>query len=161
MTQPDFRFRDAVPGDEALVADFVMRLARYEKLEHEAIGTAEDFGRALFGPKPHVYALIVEKGSEPVGFALWYYDFSTFHGRSGLYLEDVFVAPEHRGGGIGKAVFRYLATRAAEEGCPRLSWRVLNWNEPSIAFYRGLGAKPLDDWTSMRLDGDHLAALAA
>ena len=104
MTQPDIRFRDAVPGDEALVADFVLRLARYEKLEHEAVGTAEDFARALFGPRPHAYALIVEKAGEPVGFALWYYDFSTFHARPGLYLEDVFVAREHRGGGIGRRV---------------------------------------------------------
>ncbi len=158
---PGVVLRDAKPGDEALVAHFVRRLAEYEELTHEAVGTAEDFARALFGPLPHAHAAIIEKAGEAVGFALWYYDFSTFRARPGLYLEDIFVEPEHRGGGIGKAVFRVLAARAIAEGCARMNWQVLDWNAPSIAFYRGLGARPLDDWTTMRLEGETLAALAA
>jgi GNAT superfamily N-acetyltransferase len=158
---PGVTFRDAKPGDEALVAHFVRRLAEYEKLEHLAVGTPADFARALFGDKPHAHAMIVEKSGEPVGFALWHYNFSTFQARPGIFLEDIFIEPEHRGGGIGKAVFRHLAARAVAEGCTRLNWQVLNWNAPSIAFYRGLGARPLDDWTTMRLEGDTLAALAA
>jgi GNAT superfamily N-acetyltransferase len=154
-------FRDAKPGDEGLVAHFVRRLAEYEKLEHEAIGTEADFSRALFGSPPRLYAMIVEKAGEAVGFAVWYYDFSTFTARPGLYLEDIFLEPEHRGGGIGRAVFRYLAARAVAEGCARMHWQVLDWNAPSIAFYRGLGARAMDDWTTMRLEGDMLAALAA
>jgi GNAT superfamily N-acetyltransferase len=157
---PGVTFRDAKPGDEALVAHFVRRLAQYEKLEHRAVATAEDFARALFAPAPRAHAMIIEKSGEPVGFALWYYDFSTFQGRPGLYLEDIFVEPEHRGHGIGKAVFRALAARARAEGCARMHWQVLDWNAPAIAFYRGLGARMMDDWTMMRLEGDTLAALA-
>lgn len=157
---PGVTFRDAKPGDEGLVAHFVRRLAQYEKLEHLAIGTEADFARALFGDQPRAHAMIIEKLGQPVGFALWHYSFSTFQGRPGIYLEDIFVETEHRGGGIGKAVFRHLAVRALAEGCTRLNWQVLNWNAPSIAFYRGLGARPLDDWTTMRLEGDSLAALA-
>ncbi len=160
MTPNGVTFRDAEPGDERLVAHFVRRLAEYEKMEHLAIGTEADFARALFGEKPHAHAMIIERAGSPVGFALWHYNFSTFQGRPGIYLEDIFVEPEHRGGGIGRAVFRCLAARAVAEGCTRLNWQVLNWNAPSIAFYRGLGARPLDDWTTMRLEGDTLAALA-
>ncbi|MDE2334675.1 MAG: GNAT family N-acetyltransferase [Rhodospirillales bacterium] len=158
---PGVVLRDAKPGDEALVLHFVRRLAEYERLTHEAVGTEADFARALFAPVPRAHALIIEKAGEAVGFALWYYNFSTFKARPGLYLEDIFVEPEHRGGGIGKAVFRALAARAVAEGCARMNWQVLDWNAPSIAFYRGLGARPLDDWTTMRLEGETLAALAA
>ncbi len=160
MTPAGVVFREAKPGDETLVAHFVRRLAEYERMEHEAIGTEADFARALFAPRPHAHAMIIEKEGEPIGFALWYYNFSTFQARPGIYLEDIFVEPGHRGGGIGKAVFRYLAARAVAEGCTRLNWQVLNWNAPSIAFYRSLGARPLDDWTGMRLEGDSLATLA-
>ena len=161
MTPEGVVFRDAQPGDEALVAHFVRRLAEYERLEHEVVGTAEDFATALFGTPARAQALLIEKSGEAIGFALWYYSFSTFQARPGLYLEDIFVEPAHRGGGIGKEVFRILASRALAEGCGRLHWQVLDWNAPSIAFYRGLGARALDDWTGMRLEGETLAALAA
>lgn len=161
MTPTGAVLREAVPGDEEIVAHFVRRLAEYEKLEHEAVGTAADFARALFTTPPRAHALIIEKAGEPVGFALWYYNFSSFQARPGIYLEDLFVEPAHRGGGLGRAVFRHLAARAIAEGCARLNWQVLNWNVPSIAFYRGLGARPLEDWTGMRLEGETLAALAA
>ena len=153
-------YRDAAPGDEAIVAHFVRRLADYEKLLHEATATDDDFRLALFGERPRLHALIVEKDAAPIGFAVWYYDFSTFTGKPGLYLEDVFVEPEHRGGGIGKAIFRILARRARAEGCTRMNWSVLDWNTPSIAFYRSLGAVGQDEWTVQRLEGAALHALA-
>lgn len=154
-------FRDAVTGDESIVAHFVRRLADYEKLLHEATATDEDFARALFGTPPRLNALIVEKAGAAIGFAVWFYDFSTFTGTPGLYLEDIFVEPEHRGDGIGKQIFRILARRALAEGCTRMNWSVLDWNAPSIAFYRGLGAVGQDEWTVQRLQGAALAALAA
>ncbi len=134
-------FRDARPGDEATVAHFVRRLAEY-------------------GTPPRVSAMIVERDGQPIGFALWYYIFSTFTGRPGLYLEDIFVEPEHRGAGIGKTIFRLLARRALDEGCTRMDWSVLDWNAPSIAFYRALGAVGMDDWTVQRLEGAALLAVA-
>jgi GNAT superfamily N-acetyltransferase len=150
-----------VPGDEALVARFVRALAEYEKLEHEALATKADFSRALFGSPPRAHALFAEIDGEAVGFAVWFYSFSTFTGRAGLYVEDVFVVPERRGQGIGRAVFRELARRAIAEGCGRMEWWVLNWNEPAIAFYRSLGARAMDEWTTQRLTGEALAAVAA
>jgi GNAT superfamily N-acetyltransferase len=152
--------RDAVPGDEATVAHFVRRLAEYEKLLHEAVATDEQFRKALFDTPNRLSALIIEKAGEPIGFAVWYYDFSTFTGTPGLYLEDLFVEPEHRGQGIGKHVFRILARRTLAEGCSRMNWSVLDWNAPSIAFYRSLGAVGMEDWTVQRLEGAALAALA-
>lgn len=153
-------FRDARPGDEALVRHFVWRLAEYENLTHLAVGTDADFARALFGTPARVSSLIVEKSGAPIGFALWYYTFSTFTARPSLYLEDIFVEPEHRGGGIGKSIFRILARRALDEGCTRMDWSVLDWNAPSIAFYRSLGAVPMADWTLQRLEGAALLAVA-
>jgi GNAT superfamily N-acetyltransferase len=156
----DVIFRDAVPGDEGTVAHFVRRLAEYENLLHEAKGTDEDFHRVLFGPTPRAYAMIVERAGTPIGFAVWFFDFSTFMARPGLYLEDIFVEPEHRGLGIGREVFRILARRALAEGCARMNWWVLDWNAPSIAFYRSLGAVGMDEWTVQRLEGEALAAVA-
>ena len=153
-------FRDAVPGDEGRVAWFVRALAEYEKLLHEVEASEADFARALFGPTPRCKALFAERNGEAVGFALWFYNFSTFAGRPGLYVEDVFVLPEQRGHGIGTAIFRELARRAVAEGCARMEWSVLDWNAPSIKFYRGIGAKPMDDWTIQRLTGDALTAMA-
>lgn len=153
-------YRDAVPGDEVIVAHFVRRLADYEKLLHEATATDEDFRAALFGAIPRLHALIVERADAPIGFAAWFYVFSTFTGKPSLYLEDVFVEPEHRNGGIGKAIFRILAHRALVEGCAQMSWSVLDWNAPSIAFYRSLGAVGQDEWTVQRLEGAALHALA-
>ena len=154
------RFRDAVPGDESLVAHFVRALAEYEKLAHEALATDDDFRRALFGSPPRAYAFLIEDDGQPIGLALWFYNFSTFVGRHGLYVEDVFVIPEKRGRGIGRAVFRELARRAVAEGCVRMEWSVLDWNEPAVAFYRALGAKAMDDWTTQRLEGAALRMVA-
>ena len=151
---------DAVPGDEALVAHFVRALAEFEKLLHKAHGTEADFRRALFGTPPRAWALFAELDGKPVGFALWFYNFSTFAAKPGLYVEDVFVAPEHRGRGIGRMIFRHLARRALDEGCACMQWWVLNWNAPAIGFYRSIGALPMDDWTVQRLDGDALAEFA-
>jgi GNAT superfamily N-acetyltransferase len=160
MLPPDIVIRDAAPGDERLVAHFVRRLAEYEKLLHEAVATDEHFATALFGTPARLHAMIVERAGTPIGFAVWFYDFSTFQGKPGLYLEDIFVEPEHRGLGIGKHLFRLLARRALAEGCTRMNWSVLDWNAPSIAFYRSLGAVGMNDWTVQRLEGAALAALA-
>ena len=153
--------RDAAPGDEALAAHYVRALAEYEKLLHEARGTPEDFRRALFGTPPRAWALFAELDGKPVGFALWFYNFSTFAAKPGLYVEDVFVEPEHRGRGIGRMIFRHLARRALDEGCARMEWWVLDWNAPAIGFYRAIGAQPMDQWTVQRLDGEALAAFAS
>jgi GNAT superfamily N-acetyltransferase len=152
--------RDVVPGDEALVASFVRKLADYERLADEARGTAEDFRRALFAAPPRAWALIAEVDGRSVGFALWFYNFSTFAARPGLYVEDVFVDPAERGRGIGRTIFRHLARRALDEGCARMEWQVLDWNAPAIGFYRSIGARAMDQWTTERLDGDALAAFA-
>lgn len=153
--------RDAVPGDEALVGTFVRKLAEYEKLLHEVRGTEVDFRVALFGPSKRIWALFAEQDGKPVGFALWFYDFSTFLAKPGLYVEDVFVEPEHRGQGIGRMIFRQLARRALDEGCARMHWSVLDWNAPAVGFYRSIGARPMDAWTVQRLDGDALVEFAA
>jgi len=155
-----FVLRDARPGDAADIARLVKALATYEKLADEACASAEDFHTALFGPKPAAHALIADIDGKAVGFALWFYNFSTFVGRAGLYVEDVFVEPEYRGLGIGKAFFQALAARATAEGCRRMEWSVLDWNTPAIEFYRGMGAVAMDDWTVQRLTGDPLVALA-
>jgi GNAT superfamily N-acetyltransferase len=154
-------FRDAAPGDESLVAEFVRALAEFEKLAHECVATSEDFRIALFGMPARCHAMFAEQDGRPIGFALWHYSFSTFSGRSGLYVEDVYVNPEQRGQGIGRAIFRELARRAVAEGCSHMKWAVLDWNIKAVNFYASLGARALDEWTGQRLDGDALAALAA
>jgi len=123
-------------------------------------GTAADFRTALFGSPPRVWGLVAERAGGPVGFALWFYDFSTFLAKPGLYVEDVFVEPECRGQGIGRMIFRHLARRALDEGCSRMHWSVLDWNAPAIGFYRSIGARAMDEWTVQRLDGDALRAFA-
>nr|WP_283949695.1 GNAT family N-acetyltransferase [Limobrevibacterium gyesilva] len=130
-------------------------------MSHEAVATEADFARALFGAPARCQAMIVEADGQPVGFALWFYNFSTFTGRPGLYLEDVYVLPERRGQGIGRAVFRELARRAIAEGCARMEWSVLDSNAPAVKFYRSLGARPKDEWTMQQLSGETLAAVAA
>ena len=156
----DIAIRPAKPGDEALVCAFIRDLADYERLLHECEATEGTIGAALFGPSPRVFCDIAEADGTPAGFALWFYNFSTFRAKHGMYLEDLFVRPEFRGRGIGKALLVHLAQRAIREGCARFEWSVLDWNEPSIAFYRSLGAKPLSDWTMFRVDGEALAHLA-
>jgi GNAT superfamily N-acetyltransferase len=152
--------RPAGPGDLAVIYGFIRALADYEHLLHEVAAAEADIGRALFGPAPRVFADLAEVDGAPVGFALWYYSYSTFAGRHGIYLEDLFVAPEARGRGAGKALLRTLAQRCVAEGLGRLEWAVLGWNAPSIAFYDSLGAATLDDWIVRRLSGEALSAVA-
>lgn len=153
--------RASGPADAALICGFIRDLAEYEKLLHEAQATEADIASALFGERPRVFCDIAEADGAAVGFALWFYSFSTFRGRHGIYLEDLFVRPEARGLGAGKALLRALAKRCVDEGLARLEWSVLDWNAPAIGFYDGLGAAAMDEWTVRRLDGQALEALAA
>ena len=152
--------RPAVAADAALIHDFVMELASYERLAHQVRSTPESFARALFGERPRAFCDIVAWDGQAAGMALWFYNFSTFEGRHGIYLEDLYVRPEHRGRGLGRALLEGLARRCLAEGLTRLQWSVLDWNEPAIGFYRGLGAEMLDDWTGCRVADDALARLA-
>jgi GNAT superfamily N-acetyltransferase len=154
------RLRDAVPDDLAAVDRLIRGLAKYEKLEHEAQATEDQLRRALFGASPRVFALLCEWDGKPVGLCVWFYNFSTFLGRHGIYIEDIFVEPEFRGRGIGRAIFRHLAQRAVAEECGRIEWQVLDWNEPAIKFYRGIGAEPRKGWHVQRVTGDALQRLA-
>lgn len=151
--------RPARPGEAGLVLDFIKALAEYERLAHEVDATEEMIAESLFGPDPKAFCDIAEWQGEPAGFAIWFYTYSTFRGRHGIWLEDLFVAPEHRGRGIGKALIQQLARRCLDENLPRLAWWVLNWNEPSRAFYRSLGAVAQDEWTVKRLEGTALERL--
>ncbi len=155
----DLSIRSVRPGEAGLVLDFIQALADYEKLGHEVEATEIDLGRDLFGPSPRVFCDIAEWQGKPAGFALWYYTYSTFRGRHGIWLEDLFVHPPFRGHGIGKALMAGLAARCASEKLGRLEWWVLDWNAPSIGFYKSLGAKLMDEWTVCRLDGPALAQL--
>ena len=152
--------REATPADLPLIASLVRELAEYEKLAHQAVATEADFAESLFGPSPKAYALIVEHEGQLAGFAIYFYNYSTFLGRPGIYVEDVFVRPEFRRNGFGRALFKYLAQKAVAEKCGRMEWWVLDWNEPAINFYRGLGAAPMDEWTVQRLTGDALKSFA-
>lgn len=152
--------RRARPGEAGLVVDFVRELAAYEKLSHEVEATEADIADALFGNDPRLFCAIVEWNDEPVGFAAWFLNFSTFSGRRGIYLEDLYVRPSHRGRGLGKALLVYLAKECVDNGWSRLQWAVLDWNAPSIAFYKSLGAVMLDDWTLCRVSGPALTRLA-
>lgn len=152
--------RPTRPEDAALILAFVRELADYEKLLHEVEASEEDFVRELFGPQPRVFCDIAEWEGAPAGFALWYYTFSTFRGRQGIFLEDIFVRPEFRGRGIAKALMRRLARRCVDEALGRFEWNVLDWNAPAIRFYRSVGAVPLDAWTMQRVSGAALERLA-
>lgn len=153
--------RSAVPADAALIVRFIAALAEYEKLSHEAKATEADITRDLFGPNPKVFCEIAEHDGKPVGFALWFYTFSTFQGRHGIWLEDLFVEPAARGLGIGKALLVNLAQRCVREGLGRLEWWVLDWNTPSIEFYKSQGGVMQDEWTKVRVDAEALARLGA
>jgi GNAT superfamily N-acetyltransferase len=148
--------RPATVADAGLVMDFIRALAVYEKLEHEVDASVEDVRAALFAPQPRAFCDIAAWDGVPAGLALWFYNFSTFRGRHGIYLEDLFVLPDLRGRGIGKALLLGLAQRAVREGCARVEWSVLDWNKPAIDFYTSLGAVPMDEWTVFRLTGDAL-----
>jgi GNAT superfamily N-acetyltransferase len=152
--------RKAEKSDAALVFGFIRQLAEYERLAHEVDASEADITRALFGDNPRVFADIAEWEGRPAGFALWFYNFSTFRGRHGIYLEDLFVAPEFRSKGIGKALLRHLARRCVAEGLARLEWWVLDWNEPALRVYRSIGAVPMEEWTVQRMTGDALRQLA-
>jgi GNAT superfamily N-acetyltransferase len=152
--------RTAEPSDAALILRFIRNLAEYERLLHEVAASEADIVRDLFGPNPRVFCDIARWDGAPAGFALWFYNYSTFHGRHGIYLEDLFVEPAYRGRGIGKALLIQLARRCRAEGLTRLQWWVLDWNRASIEFYKSLGAVPMDDWTVLRLSGDALQKLA-
>jgi len=153
--------RPAAPVDLPLIAELIRALAEYEKLADAVRFDEAMLGEKLFGPRPHAEVLIGEVDGAPQGFALFFHNFSTFEGRPGIYLEDLFVRPEARGVGLGKALLVELARLAVERDCARLEWWVLDWNEPSIGFYKSLGARSMDEWTVMRVDGPALTALAA
>jgi GNAT superfamily N-acetyltransferase len=152
--------RPATSADLPLIAQFIRDLAEYEKLSHEVRFDEAVLGARLFGERPYAEVLIGEIDGVPQGFALFFHNFSTFEGKPGIYLEDLFVRPEAHGSGLGKALLGRLAQLAVERDCARLEWWVLDWNEPSIGFYKSLGAKPMDEWTVFRVDGDALFNLA-
>jgi GNAT superfamily N-acetyltransferase len=152
--------RPAVVADVPAIARLIRGLAEYERLAHAVVLKEENLKEHLFGPRPFAEVLLAEDAGRTVGFALFFHNFSTFRGLPGIYLEDLFVEPEHRGKGHGKALLTALANLAVERGCGRLEWTVLNWNKPAIDFYRSLGAEPMDEWTVYRLAGDALSKLA-
>ena len=151
--------RPATSADAALIVDFIRQLATYENLAHNAKASEADIVRDFFGPAPKVFCEIAEWEGKPVGFAVWFYTFSTFQGRHGIWLEDIFVDPSLRGKGIGKALLVHLAQRCIREELGRFEWWVLDWNEPSIKFYKSQGGVMQDEWTKVRVDGDALVRL--
>lgn len=156
------RIREAVPEDIGTIHDFILALADYEQLRHQVRCDRDVLQRHLFGPRPMAEVLIAEReDGSAAGFALFFHNFSTFEGQPGLYVEDLFVVPEARGVGAGRALLRRVAQLALERGCARVEWAVLDWNEPAIAFYRSIGARGMDEWTIQRLDREALAQVAA
>lgn len=152
-----------IPASEShlpQILSFIRELAEYERLSHLVTATQDDLRQALFGERPYAEAILAFEQDTPVGFALFFHNLSTFLGRLGLYVEDLYVKPEFRGCGIGRALLEYLARLAVERSCGRMEWAVLDWNEPAISFYRRLGAVPLDEWTTFRLTGEALQRLA-
>jgi GNAT superfamily N-acetyltransferase len=152
--------RSASTEDVPLILSFINELAEYERLSHEVVATEEMLREHLFGERPVAEVLIAEHGGEAAGFALFFHTFSTFLGRPGIYLEDLYVRPEFRRAGIGHALLVHLASVARERGCGRLEWSVLDWNEAAIGFYRGIGASPVSGWTVYRVTGEALEGLA-
>lgn len=152
--------RPARPEDAGLVHALILELADYERLAHEAVVSPADVEHALFGDPPRAFCDVAWDGETGIGFALWFYNFSTFVGRAGIWLEDLYVRPHARGLGAGKALLANLARRCRDEGLGRLEWAVLDWNAPSIAFYDSIGAAALTDWTTRRLSGEAIARLA-
>ena len=156
-----FTIRHAAESDVPLIISFIKELADYEKLSHEVTATEDDFRQNLFGAKRFAEVVIGEFRSEPVGYALYFYNFSTFIGKPGIYLEDLYVKQEERGKGFGKALLAYLARLAVDQNCGRFEWAVLDWNEPSINFYESLGATLMKEWIITRVTGDDLLKLAS
>ena len=157
---PNFVLRKATVEDCPLILSFIRELAEYEKLLHEVVASVETLAETLFGEVPYAQSVIGEYRGTAVGYALFFHNFSTFTGRPGIYLEDLYVQPHMRGQGFGKCLLAYLARLAVDKGCTRVEWSVLDWNEPSIQFYRSIGAAPMDEWTVQRLDGEALASFA-
>jgi len=153
--------RPATPEDVPLLVSLVRELAEYEKLGHDVVATEQDFHVALFGPRPVIEAVIASVDGAPAGCALFFPNFSTFLGKPGLYLEDLYVRPPARGLGVGRALLQHLARIAVDRGWGRFEWSVLDWNEPAIGFYRKLGAEPLSEWTVFRIAGERLRKLAS
>lgn len=156
----DFRIEETAPQDVPLILSFIKELAEYERLSDSVVVTEDELREALFGERPYAEAVIGYYEDTPVCFALFFHNFSTFVGRPGLYLEDLYVRPEMRGRGFGRAMLRYLAQLARARRCARMEWAVLDWNEPAIRFYKRLGARPMNDWTVFRLAGEALDKLA-
>ena len=156
----DVRIDAATAGDVAILLRLITALADYEKLAGDVVATEERIHETLFGGAPQAEAVIAYADGAPVGLAIWFHNYSTFLGRRGLYLEDLFVLPDWRGQGIGKKLLVHLAGIAVARGCGRMEWSVLDWNEPAIGFYTSLGAQPMNEWTVFRLTGDALTALA-
>lgn len=156
----NFKIKPATVKDVPLILDFIKDLAEYEKLSHEVTATEELLTKNLFGSKAHAEVIIGYLDEEPISFALFFHNFSTFLGKPGIYLEDLFVKPQARGLGIGKKMLVHLAKLAKERGCGRFEWWVLDWNEPAIEFYKKLGAIPMDEWTVFRVTGKALDELA-
>jgi GNAT superfamily N-acetyltransferase len=157
----DLVIRPATPADAGVIMAFIRELADYEQLLHVVEAREVDIARDLFGPSPRIFCDIAEAEGQPIGFALWFYNYSTFRGRHGIYLEDLYVGPAARGRGAGKALLKRLARRCLDEQLGRLEWAVLDWNAPSIGFYDSLGAEALKEWIVRRLSGEPLARLAA
>ncbi|PYL25993.1 MAG: N-acetyltransferase [Verrucomicrobia bacterium] len=158
--RPDFEIRAAGVEDVPVILELIRELATYERAPNEVVATEKQLVEVLFGERPTAEVLLAFERKSPVGFAVFFHNFSTWLGRPGLYLEDLFIKPEKRGKGYGRAVLVDLAKIALDRGCGRMEWAVLNWNEPAIKFYRALGAKPLDEWTVFRLTRDGIARRA-
>lgn len=156
----DYTIRRATLGDSALVMDFIKQLAIYEKMIDEVVATEHTLAECLFTNPPFAHVVIGEYQGEPVGFALFFTNFSTFLGRPGIYLEDLFVLPEHRGKGFGKTLLAFLAKLAVDNGFGRVEWSVLNWNQPAIDVYKAIGAKAMDEWTVFRLSGEEMNSIS-
>jgi GNAT superfamily N-acetyltransferase len=151
-----FKIRNTNPQDVSLILQFIKEIAEYEKLSHEVVTTEKILMESLFGEKKSAEVVIGEFEDKPVGYAIYFYNFSTFLGKKGLYLEDLFVKPEYRGKGFGKELLLHLVKIAKDQNCGRMEWSVLNWNKPAIEFYQSLGAKPMGGWTVYRLDTEAL-----
>lgn len=148
--------REAVAEDSPLILRFIQELATFERAEHEVIAGVDTIRESLFGKNSTVKALVCSYADQPIGYAVYFYNYSTWQGRKGLYLEDLYVSPEHRGVGAGKEILKYIAKKAVSEGCGRFEWSVLDWNEPAIKFYQSIGATPKTEWVCYQLAGDAL-----
>ena len=161
VAAPQIQLRDATEDDVELIRSLVQELADYETLGHEVVATLEDLRKSLFGPRRFAEVILAEADGDPAGFAVFFHNYSTFLGRPGIYLEDLYVRPKFRRVGIGRLLLTELARLATERGCGRVEWSVLHWNESAAAFYKALGARPMEDWTVFRITGDSLSRLGS